>query len=177
MATNSVNKRWIYLQKALIAFKFISHAIIVQQYYLVPFFASWHFIFWVLSIHLIATSFAFFNLSSIVAWESAQECHPQKKNHNYRVVTVKLPNGNGNGRELGQKICSPQFDTHRAWTLKPTLSVLRRAYFRNGPNAAASTAPTLIRPCRPACGWCHSVAGTLFSCVCDLVCMSPVLCI
>jgi len=29
-----------------------------------------------------------------------------------------------------------------------SLSVLTGAYFRNGPNAAASTVPTLIRPCR-----------------------------
>jgi len=38
-------------------------------------------------------------LSKTVA---AQACRPQKKNiHNYWDVTVELPNGNGNGRELG----------------------------------------------------------------------------
>jgi len=61
----------------------------------------------VLSIHLIATSFAFFNLANTVAWGSAQACRLQKNIiHNYHDVTVELQNGNGNGRELGQKICS-----------------------------------------------------------------------
>ena len=38
--------------------------------------------------HLIATSFAFFNLAETII-------------HNYRYVTVELQNGNGKGRELG----------------------------------------------------------------------------
>jgi len=68
-----------HLQKALIAFKFILHAIIVQQYYLVVFLCKLTFIFWVLSFHLIAISFAFFNLANTVAWGSVQACRPQKK--------------------------------------------------------------------------------------------------
>jgi len=46
----------------------------------------------VLSIHLIATSFAFLNLANTAR---------KKIIHNYCDVTVKLQNGNGNGRELG----------------------------------------------------------------------------
>jgi len=34
------------------------------------------------------------------------------------------------------------------------LSVLTRAYFRNGPNAAAPIATTLIQPC-----WCQCKSG------------------
>jgi len=46
-----------HLQKALIEFKFSSHAIIVQHYYWVIFLWKLTFIFWVLSIYLIATCF------------------------------------------------------------------------------------------------------------------------
>jgi len=55
------------------------HAIIVQQYYLVV--SLCKLTLWVMSIHLMATSFAFFNLANTVAWGSAQACHPQKKNY------------------------------------------------------------------------------------------------
>jgi len=50
----------------------------------------------VLSVHLIAASFAFSNLANTVAWGSAQACQPQRKIiHNYRDVMVEWPNGNG----------------------------------------------------------------------------------
>jgi len=68
-----------HLQKALIAFKFISHAIIVQQCYLVVFLCKLTFNFLgCTSIHIIATSFAFFNLANTVACGSAQACHLPK---------------------------------------------------------------------------------------------------
>jgi len=54
----------------------------------------------VLSIHLIATSFAFTNLANAVAWGSAQAFRPapaEKIIHNYRDVMIELQNGNGMG--------------------------------------------------------------------------------
>jgi len=49
------------------------------------------FIFGVLSVDLIATSFAFFNLVNTVAWGSGQACRPHKKIvHNYWDITAEL---------------------------------------------------------------------------------------
>jgi len=50
---------------------------------------------------MIVGSLPFFNLSNTVGWRSAQACRPQIFFHKYTDVSVKLPNGNGNGRELG----------------------------------------------------------------------------
>ena len=63
-----------HLQKALIAFKFISHAIIVHQYYLVIFLCklTFNFLGAVNSFdRYIATLFAFLNLANTVASGSA----------------------------------------------------------------------------------------------------------
>jgi len=58
--------------------------------------------FCVLSICLIVSWLAFFNLSNTVDRGSAQACRTQKKNlHKYADVSVELPNGNGNVGELG----------------------------------------------------------------------------
>ena len=57
--------------------------------------------FCVLSIHLIVSLVAVFNLSNTVSWGSAQTCRMEKKIlHKYSDVSVELTNENGNGSEF-----------------------------------------------------------------------------